>query len=99
MLSSGWRSSPRFAYTSPMSKNLDPRFDTYIANAAEFARPVLRHLRDLAHQACPEANETIKWNHLTFMYREKMLCGVAAFKAHCSFGFWHQEMTKLIEKE
>jgi len=26
----------------------------------------------------------------------KMLCGMAAFKAHCTFGFWHQGMAKVL---
>jgi hypothetical protein len=37
----------------------DPRIDTYIAKSADFAKPILTHLRALVHQACPEAEETI----------------------------------------
>ena len=65
----------------------DPRVDAYIDNAAEFARPILVHLRALVHRACPEVEETIKWGMPTFMYHG-MLCGMAAFKQHVSFGFW-----------
>ena len=39
----------------------DPRIDDYIANAQPFARPILKHLRKLVHQGCPDAEETIKW--------------------------------------
>lgn len=39
----------------------DPRVDAYIANAADFARPILKHLRALIHAECPEVEETIKW--------------------------------------
>ena len=65
----------------------DPRVTAYIANAAPFARPILTHLRALVHEACPEAEETLKWGMPTFMYHG-ILCGFAAFKAHATFGFW-----------
>ena len=32
----------------------DPRIDAYIARQADFARPILDHLRDIVHEACPE---------------------------------------------
>jgi uncharacterized protein YdeI (YjbR/CyaY-like superfamily) len=69
----------------------DPRIDTYIANAAEFAKPILVHLRDAVHRACPQVEETLKWRMPTFMYHG-MLCGMAAFKQHCTFGFWKHEL-------
>ena len=81
----------------PMST--DKRIDAYIARSAPFAQPILRHLRQLVHTACPEAEETIKWSMPSFMYRGKILCGMAAFKAHAGFGFWHQGMEKLMAKE
>ena len=65
----------------------DPRFDAYIAKSAPFARPILAHLREVVHAACPEVEETLKWSMPHFMYRG-MLCGMAAFKSHCTFGFW-----------
>jgi uncharacterized protein YdeI (YjbR/CyaY-like superfamily) len=65
----------------------DPRVDAYIARSAEFARPILTHLRDIVHSACPEVEETLKWNAPHFMYHG-MLAGMSAFKAHCAFGFW-----------
>ncbi|MBI2399169.1 MAG: YdeI/OmpD-associated family protein [Xanthomonadales bacterium] len=67
----------------------DPRVDAYIANAAEFARPILRRLRTLLHGALPEVEESIKWGMPHFLHEGKILCGMAAFKAHCAFGFWH----------
>lgn len=66
----------------------DPRVDTYIAGAPEFAQPILEHLRALVHRHCPEATETIKWKFPHFEYRG-VLCSMAAFKQHCAFGFWH----------
>ncbi|MDC8013022.1 YdeI/OmpD-associated family protein [Tahibacter soli] len=65
----------------------NPKVDAYIAKSAEFARPILEHLREIVHAACPEVEEEIKWSSPHFMYRG-MLCGMAAFKQHCAFGFW-----------
>ena len=65
----------------------DPRVDEYIANAPEFARPILAHVRALVHRNCPDVEETLKWRMPTFLYHG-MLCGMAAFKQHCTFGFW-----------
>jgi len=70
--------------------------DDYIAGAAPFARPILRHLRKLVHQGCPEAEEAIRWNHASFSYRGKLFAGMGTFKAHATFGFWHQDMEKIL---
>jgi hypothetical protein len=37
----------------------DPRVDTYIENAAEFAQPILRYIRELMHATCPDIEEDI----------------------------------------
>jgi len=66
----------------------DPRVDAYIAKAAPFAQPLLTHLRELVHRGCPEVEETIKWSMPSFVYAGGILCGMAAFKHHVSFGFW-----------
>jgi uncharacterized protein YdeI (YjbR/CyaY-like superfamily) len=68
--------------------NHDPRIDAYIAKSAEFARPILGHLRERVHAACPEVEEGIKWSMPFFSYKAAPLCMMAAFKQHCSFGFW-----------
>ena len=70
----------------------DDRIDSYIARAAEFAQPILKHLRKLVHQGCPAVGETLKWGFPNFMYQNSILCSMAAFKAHCSFGFWKGEL-------
>lgn len=67
----------------------DPRIDAYIERAAPFARDLLRHWRATVHAHCPDVVETIKWGFPNFVYRDKILSGMAAFKAHCSIGFWH----------
>lgn len=66
----------------------DNRVDEYIKRAVPFAQPILSHLRDLVHDACPGATETIKWNFPHFEYGGAILCSMAAFKKHCTFGFW-----------
>jgi uncharacterized protein YdeI (YjbR/CyaY-like superfamily) len=67
------------------------RTDAYIAKSAEFARPILEHLREVVHAACPEVEETFKWSFPCYMYKG-MLCSMAAFKEHCSFGFWKSSL-------
>ena len=66
---------------------IDPRIDAYIAGAAPFAQPILRHFRQLVHEVCPAVEETLKWRFPHFQHRG-MLCAMAAFKAHCTIGFW-----------
>ena len=66
----------------------DPRIDAYIDNAAEFAQPILGRLREIVHEACPEVEETLKWSAPSFLHAGGILCGMAAFKQHASFGFW-----------
>ena len=65
----------------------DARVDAYIAKSAGFARPVLEHLRETVHAACPDVEETIRWGFPHFD-AGGMLCSMASFKAHCAFGFW-----------
>ncbi|MEO6264865.1 MAG: DUF1801 domain-containing protein [Luteimonas sp.] len=61
---------------------------TSIARSAEFARPILERLRAIVHEACPDVEETLKWSAPSFVYAGGILCGMAAFKQHASFGFW-----------
>ena len=65
----------------------DPRVDAYIANSADFAQPILTHLREVVHSACPDVEETLKWSMPAFMHNG-ILCGMAAFKQHCAFNLW-----------
>jgi hypothetical protein len=71
----------------------NPRHDAYIKAAAPFAQPILTHLRELVHKACPEVEETIKWGFPHFDYKG-VLCSMAAFKSHCAFGFWKSSLMK-----
>lgn len=69
----------------------DKRIDAYIAKARPFAKPVLKHLRELVHKACPEVEETIKWSFVSFDYKGPF-CSMASFKEHAVFGFWKSKL-------
>jgi uncharacterized protein YdeI (YjbR/CyaY-like superfamily) len=69
----------------------DPRIDAYIAKSADFAKPILKHLRKVVHAGCPQVEETMKWSMPHFDYKGVM-CGMAAFKEHCAFGFWKESL-------
>lgn len=66
----------------------DERIDAYIERQAEFAKPILRQLRETVHAACPECEEAVKWSMPAFLYKGRILANMAAFKAHATFGFW-----------
>ncbi len=71
----------------------DRRIGVYIEKARPFAHPILKHLRKIIHQACPRMEETIKWSFPHFQYLGTV-CAMAAFKNHCSFGFWKWSLMK-----
>lgn len=66
--------------------------DAYIANAADFARPILAHWRQLIHKNCPDITEAVKWSFPHFEYKGDNLCVLAAYKHHCSFTFLKAEL-------
>ena len=70
------------------------QIDAYVAKSADFAKPILNHLRELVHKTCPDAEEKMKWSFPHFDYKNEMLCSMAAFKQHCSFGFWKAALMK-----
>ena len=65
----------------------NPGVDAYIVKSADFAKPILNHLRQLVHRTCPDVVEVLKWGFPHFDYRG-MFCSMASFKGHCTFGFW-----------
>jgi uncharacterized protein YdeI (YjbR/CyaY-like superfamily) len=81
-----------------ISTTLNPKVDTYVAKAQPYAQPIMEHLRHLVHKACPEIEETIKWSRPFFEYRGAILCNMSAFKEHCSFGFWGEEMSAVLRE-
>lgn len=70
----------------------NPGVDTYIAGAADFAKPILEHWRRLIHEYCPYVEEAIKWSLPHFDYRGENMCVMASYKAHCSFTFLRAEL-------
>jgi uncharacterized protein YdeI (YjbR/CyaY-like superfamily) len=74
----------------------DPRVDAYIAKSADFAKPILNHLREVVHESCSEVEEEMKWSRPHFSYKG-MFCGMAAFKEHCVFGFWKHSL--ILDKD
>src|ERR1700751_5478994 len=83
--------------TAAVSTN--PKVDAYIERSAEFARPILEHLRELFHKGCPEVEEAIKWSMPFFMYKGQLMANMAAFKAHCSLGFLGPAMREVLKKD
>ncbi len=72
----------------------DKSIDAYIAKSAPFAKPILNHIRELVHKTCPEVEEKMKWSFPHFDYKGEMMCSMAAFKQHASFGFWKAALMK-----
>ena len=79
-------------------KNTNIKIDAYISRSSDFAKPILNHLRTLIHKECPDVQENIKWGMPFFDYRDEMMCSMAAFKNHCSFGFWKASLMKDFDK-
>lgn len=65
----------------------DPRIDAFIAQAADFAKPILTRIRKLVHATCPSVTETIKWGN-PFYEHKGILLATPAFKQHCRLVFW-----------
>jgi len=82
-----------FGMSSPKSHL--PAVDAYIASAAPFAQPILTHVRALIHKAVPDVEEGIKWSMPFFMVNNIILGNVAAFKEHCSFGLWQENVSQV----
>ena len=76
----------------------DSRVDVYIAKSKPFAQPLLNHLRELVHKACPGVVESIKWSRPFFEYKGVILGNMSAFKEHCSFGFWGEEIAAVLRE-
>jgi len=68
-------------------KNQSPAVDAYIAKSPAYAQPILKKIRSLFHKACPQIEETIKWQFPHFEYKG-IVGSMAAFKHYTTFGFW-----------
>src|SRR5688572_10925144 len=71
----------------------NPAVDAYIAKSADFARPILKHVRNLMHRGCPKIEEKIKWGVPVFE-REGIVAMMAAFKQHVAFRFWRERLIR-----
>lgn len=76
-----------------LTSNRDKRIDTYIENAASFSQPILKHLRNVIHKTSHQIIENIKWGMPCFEFHG-ILCNMASFKNHCTFGFWKASLMK-----
>jgi uncharacterized protein YdeI (YjbR/CyaY-like superfamily) len=72
----------------------DPRVDAYINKSADFAKPVLKHFRELIHKTCPDVEEKMKWSFPHFDYLDGPMASMASFKQHCAIGFWKASLMK-----
>ena len=72
----------------------EKKIDAYIAKSADFAKPILNHIRELVHKACPDVEEKMKWSMPFFDYKGEMLCHMASFKQHAVMGFWKASLMK-----
>ncbi len=80
------------------TESFNPKVDAYINKAKPFAQPIMEHLRELVHKGCPNVEETIKWSRPFFEYRGAILGNMSAFKEHCSFGFWGEEIGAMLRE-
>ena len=72
----------------------EKKIDAYIAKSADFAKPILNHIRELVHKTCPSVEEKMKWSMPFFDYKGEMLCHMASFKQHAVMGFWKASLMK-----
>lgn len=72
-------------------KNRFPEIDAYIEKSADLAKPILKRLRKLFHQASPLIHEEVKWGMPHFVH-QGIVGMMAAFKQHLSWGFWNAKL-------
>src|SRR4051794_38272070 len=60
----------------------DPRGDAYIEGLPEWQQDICRQVRDLAHAADPEMQETIKRTRQPYFVLQGNVCALLAAKDH-----------------
>ena len=80
-------------------QEFNPKVDAYIAKSQPFAQPILTHIRELVHKACPEIEEEIKWSMPSFVLHGVILGHMAGFKQHCAVDFWGPEMRAILKED
>lgn len=73
--------------------------DAYLATVAPEARAALESVRKAIHAAAPGAAEGISWGMPSFKVDGKIVAGIAAFKAHCSYFPYGHEVLELLQEE
>lgn len=71
--------------------------DAYIAEAPEFAQPILRRIQKVIRKVSPPLAETMKWSSPHWDHHG-ILCGMSAFKQHVNFSFWRGNVMEPGEK-
>lgn len=61
-----------------------PEVDEYIAEAPEWARPVLAEIREIVHRVVPDAGEKISYGIPTFTLEGRYFAYMAGFANHVS---------------
>lgn len=74
--------------------NSNKKVDEYISKMADFAKPILNHLRQIIFETCPDVQEDIKWGIPHYSYKGDHLVMMAGFKQHCSFNLFKAELMK-----
>ena len=74
--------------------NHNKKVDEYIFKMADFAKPILTHLRQIIFETCPDVEEDIKWGIPHYAYKGDHLVMMAGFKQHCSFSLYKAELMK-----
>ncbi len=75
-------------------ENYNKDVTAYIAKMADFAKPILSHLREVIFTACPDVEENVKWGTPHYSYKGDHLVMMGGFKQHCSFSLYKAELMK-----
>ena len=93
-LSSACGRSCRGCCRARIARMKNPAVDAYIAKSADFAQPILRHLRALMHKGCPRRSRRRSSGACPTFEREGIVAMMAAFKGHVAFGFWSEKLIR-----
>jgi uncharacterized protein YdeI (YjbR/CyaY-like superfamily) len=80
-------------------KTKDLKVDEYIKGSPFYAQPILKHLREIIHETCPDIVEKIHYGCPTFEYQGQLVCSIISYtKPHCSLNFWKSSLLKDPDK-
>ncbi len=73
----------------------DLEVDGYIKMAPDYAKPILKHLREVVHKAIPDVEEKMLYNCPTFLFAGSPVCSMIAYdKPYCAFNLWKNKLLK-----